>query len=217
MIGLPGCMFGTGTSYLLRPAASFWERYTVDNFSVIKTLLTSNRVYLDTNFTRFYLSHRDKTRCKAFIETVKKIWENRDLIIIEGDKVRLGVGNDLFMKAKSVSRIICPSVNAWSKYDDIFQRSTEIIKAKEQQLKTSPLVLCALGMTATVLAYDLAQTHIQAIDLGHLDIEYSWMLMGAQSKVAVNGKYVNEAKGGNTVAQSTDSGYLSQIIAHIGF
>ena len=138
------------------------------------------------------------------------------MIIIEGDKVRLGVGNDLFVNAKSVSRIICPSVNAWSVYNDILQDGTEIIKQKAQPLADSPLVLCALGMTATVLAYDLALNGIQAIDLGHLDIEYSWMLMGAKSKMAVEGKYVNEASDGKSVGASKDARYLSEIIARIG-
>lgn len=55
------------------------------------------------------------------------------------------------------------------------------------------MIICALGMTATVLAYDLSNIGYQAIDLGHIDIEYEWLRMKATSKLPVPGKYTNEA------------------------
>ena len=57
------------------------------------------------------------------------------------------------------------------------------------------LVLCALGPTATVLVKDLCDAGYQAIDIGHLDIEYEWFLTGAKNKSAIANKYVNEANG----------------------
>lgn len=70
-------------------------------------------------------------------------------------------------------------------------------------------------MTATVLAYDLAKNGYQAIDIGHIDIEYEWMLMGATEKIPVPGKFTNESQGGHDVVQCLDPGYLSQIITRI--
>ena len=55
------------------------------------------------------------------------------------------------------------------------------------------IVLSALGPTATVLAYDLTNSGIQTIDIGHLDVEYVWYKMQAKSKVSIPGKYVNES------------------------
>ena len=37
-------------------------------------------------------------------------------------------------------------------------------------------MLIALGPTATILAYDLAEKGVQALDVGHIDIEYEWFL-----------------------------------------
>ena len=37
---------------------------------------------------------------------MKGIWEGRDIIFIEGEKSRLGVGNDLFDNAQSIHRIL---------------------------------------------------------------------------------------------------------------
>jgi len=39
---------------------------------------------------------------------LKKIWDGKDIIIIESEKSRLGVGNDLFDNTKSIKRILCP-------------------------------------------------------------------------------------------------------------
>jgi hypothetical protein len=55
------------------------------------------------------------------------------------------------------------------------------------------IVLMALGPIATIMAYDLAKLGILAIDIGHLDIEYEWFLMGATTKARVLGKYTYEA------------------------
>ena len=55
----------------------------------------------------------------------------------------------------------------------------------------------ALGPTATILAKDICDLNgdkieYQALDLGHIDIEYEWFLMRAKKRKAVKGKYVNE-------------------------
>jgi hypothetical protein len=70
-------------------------------------------------------------------------------------------------------------------------------------------------MTATVLARDLAHAGFQAIDLGHIDIEYEWMLRNATEKIAIPGKYTNEVVGGNQVEDIKDEKYLSQIVAKV--
>ena len=76
------------------------------------------------------------------------------------------------------------------------------------------LFLIALGPTATVLAYDLFKAGYQAIDIGHVDIEYEWWRMGARCKVKLERKYVNEAPNGNLVADAGEE-YNKQIIAKI--
>ena len=77
------------------------------------------------------------------------------------------------------------------------------------------LFLIALGPTATVLAYDLFKNGYQAIDAGHVDIEYEWYRMKAKRKVKIPSKYVNEAPNGNIVTVDAGKVYDSQIIARI--
>jgi glycosyltransferase family protein len=108
-------------------------------------------------------------------------------LIIEGEKSRLGIGNDLFNNSKSIKRIICPAENAFNVYNKIF--------AEAKKFDKSFLILLALGPTSTVLVYDLYNLGYQAIDIGHIDIEYEWFLRNATKKIQINNKYVNEVYG----------------------
>ena len=123
----------------------------------------------------------------------------------------MGVNNDLFSNAKSIKRIIGPSKNAFNVINEIKYKTEEYARPED-------LILIALGPTATILAYELAKDGFQAIDIGHIDIEYEWYLRNANSKIPIPGKYVNEAsdKGGNKPDDSIiNDEYLSQIICTI--
>lgn len=169
---------------------------------------TKGKEFFDTNFTRFYMSHIDKERSKRNIGLIRKIWEGRDVCIVEGQSTRFGVGNDLLDNAKSVKRVLCPPQNAFDKYDEILQT---VLK----QVPKDALILTALGMTATVLAYDLALRGYQAIDIGHLDVEYEWFLMKATHKTAIKNKAVNEVGIRVVKDELNDSKYANSIIATI--
>lgn len=208
LVCLPACSFSFGTSYLTYKARSFWNEYTVRNIDKLLAITNSNRLYGETNISRLYLSHKDKSKCKLFVNELKLLWKDRDIVFVEGDRTCLGVGNDLFNDAKSIRRIICPNKNAWSVYDTILNTTLKETTNKD-------LIILALGMTATVLAYDLAKSGRQALDLGHIDIEYEWMRMGAKEKVAVPGKFTNEAEGGKISSTSYTDEYLKQVICKI--
>ena len=106
-------------------------------------------------------------------------------------------------------RILAPSTNAFSRCDDI-------LKSVLDNYRQNELVLLALGPTATVLAAELAERGIQALDVGHVDIEYCWFKMGVTKKVAVPGKYTNEVEKGRFVMDElNDDAYHSSIIAKI--
>ena len=81
--------------------------------------------------------------------------------------------------------------------------------------KKSKLILIALGPTATVLAYDLAIEGYQAIDIGHIDIEYEWFLQGVTEKCPVKNKYIGEIDGGTLVLNIEDKRYEDEIISNL--
>ena len=167
------------------------------------------RIYGDANFTRFYMQLRDKSQTKLYVDKLRKIWDDRDVLIVEDINTRLGVGNDLFDNVKSIRRIMGPARNAFDKYDEILTNTLNAIQSKDT------LILASLGATATVLTYDLAKHGYQAIDTGHVDIEYEWMLKGVKKKTIVVGKYVNEVKAGLEYSGAEDKKYINQIIMKI--
>ena len=192
--------------YLTKDAYGFWRGYIgLHCFQLLKMIPSST--YYDSTFTRFYMDHKNKSKCKDIIMMIKKLWDNRDLYIIEGAGTRMGVGNDLLENAKTVRRIIAPSTDAYTCY-------SQIIMSVIRHVPKYSLIICALGMTATVLTYDLAELDYWAVDIGHLDIEYEWYKAGRKEKEIVKNKSVNEL-GVNIDDDIDDINYHSQIICRI--
>lgn len=93
---------------------------------------------------------------------------------------------------------------------------SELEKYKKKSKKLyGELILLALGPAATVLARDFALNNMQALDIGHIDIEYEWFLSGVTEKTIIKGKYVNEASNGRIVCDCDDVEYNNQIISKI--
>lgn len=148
-------------------------------------LFDRNYNYGNSNMTRIYAGMKDKAKSKQYFDKIKTIWENQEVLIIEGELSRLGVGNDLFDKAKKVERIICPNINAFAKYNEIKESAYCHGKGK--------LILVGLGPTATVLCSELCNGGFWAIDVGHIDVEYMWMLLGVKQRTSIKGRFVNES------------------------
>lgn len=192
---------------LKRGAKITWYDFIRDNGEFVLKI-TPHKTFGEASCTRFYIDYTDRNHATAVINQLKQVWAGRDVCIVEGANTKMGSGNDLFNGANSISRIICPATNAYQKYDDILQSvTTNISKDK--------LILLALGMTATVLAYDLSKMGYQALDIGHVDVEYEWYLMHATSKVPIMGKAVNECQTNNPENNRIDTQYESSIIDRI--
>ena len=183
------------------------KKYLVKHFLTWEKRVDISNLYGDTSFNRNYIGLKDKQNAAIMFDKLKKIWQDRDICIVEGNKSFCGKGNDLFDNAKSLVRIVCPAENAFNKYNEIFDEC--------KKLNKDLLFLIALGPTATVLAYDLYELGYQAIDIGHLDIEYEWSKMKADYVVQVKGKYTNEAGGNDEIDETKDEKYEKQIIAKI--
>ena len=188
-------------------ARSFWmENLRTGRASWYK-YMKKNKIYYNTQMTRLYMDYKEKDKSEGWFRELKNIWNEREIVIIEGEKSRLGVGNDLFNNVKSISRILAPSENAFKSYHDILEEAKKVSKDK--------LILIALGPTATVLAFDLHKLGYQAIDIGHADIEYEWFLMKATKKESILCKYTNEANDPLVIESKIDESYSKQIIATI--
>ncbi len=206
--------FGNLEKYKEKAADDIRE-YIVPNRDEIISLLDCNCVYYDAYVSRSYIIYKDKAYADEIFCLFKKIWQNREVLLIEGKTAKIGVGNDLFHGAKRIERMECPTKNAWDVYEDI-------LKTVEEKASRDTLICISLGPTATVLAYDLALVGYQALDIGQLDNEYEWYIRGAEERIPIPGKMVAEVDKGSCAADKTginkkiEVEYRQQIVAEIG-
>lgn len=193
-------------------AKLFWIYSISQYYSKYRRLLNYDYLYGNTFISRPYIDAKDKSNVGVIFNKLKNLWSGKNVLIVEGEYTRLGVGNDLFDDASQVRRITTLSKNAFSVYDQI---KAAIVAAWQP----GDVVIMALGPTATVLAYELSAQGIRCMDVGHIDIEYEWFRSGVKKKSNVKGKYVNEV-GGFQAGEEKESpavlAWRQQILQHVG-
>lgn len=176
---------------LNKESRNYWEPILIKNWPTWKKYLIRKKYY-NAFITRPYFDFTSEfriTNSKIIFNKFKKLWKNKNILIVEGTYSRFGVNDDLLASSKSVRRIIGPAENAFEKVDNIEDKIREYVKKQHVDL-----ILFSLGQTATILVYRLMDLNIQLIDIGHLDIEYNWYLKKASKKNNIEGKWTNEAQ-----------------------
>lgn len=175
-------------------------------------LLDLNRTYYDAYLSRPYISYKNKEDAAEKFNHIRAIWDDSDLLIVEGEHTRFGVGNNLLDNAKSVERILTLDKDCFDVYDALL----------EQVMKRgcNKLILIILGPVATIMAHDLAKENYWAIDIGQLDVEYEWYLRGVTVRCDIPYKTVSEFAQ-NTLADSAldveiMKKYISEIVMKVG-
>ena len=176
---------------------SYWKAFTNGVKFHFFQIIKQDKKFYSAGISRFYFKFKDKSISKRLLSKFRQIWGGRDVLIIEGEISKLGVGNDLFNNTNSIKRIICPEKNSFRVYNKILKTALNF--------EQNNLILISLGPTATVLAYDLSKLGYQALDIGHIDREYElmikkekrWIFKG-EKKPDVSGKemikYKNQIK-----------------------
>jgi len=197
-------------SYLTELAASWWQNNTRKWGWAWKHYFSDGKTYGDTEITRPWIDVQKEEIASLSFTRIKALWNDRNVVMVEGERSRVGVGNDLLSNAASVKRIICPSKSAYSFIDQIEKECLRLPKE-------NTLFLLALGMTATCLSYRLFRDGYQAYDIGHMDVELEWYRMKATKKVPIQGKFVCEAGGNRSFREmELDRLYTESIIAKVG-
>lgn len=198
--------YGDLNLYCDETADGIREYMTEETRKMHMAFLNPNKIYYNAYMFKCYYPYKDRSKTLERVKLIKKIWDNRDILLIEGEHTRTGQGNDLFDNVKSIKRILCPTQNAYSKYQEILDTAKKMIKDE--------MVLCVLGPAGKVLAYDLINSGHQVIDIGQIDMDYEWYLAGAEKKVPNPTKYVSQLPPAE-VEDVSDETYHSQIIACI--
>lgn len=204
LVGIPHGVFDSSKCNLY--AKMHWRIIRANFLSRLVKFMDVNRVYSDASITRPYIDYRDRNYSAKIFDLLKRIWDKRDVVIVEGEKTKLGMGNDLFDNATSIKRIICPA-----------DSKLEAIKSSIRlNVEKDTLILGALGPTASILASQLCDEGYQFVDIGHVDVEYMWYLRHAILRETIEGKYVNES-GVKTCSDvyDNDSTYINSIIDRV--
>lgn len=207
LIGIPYGIFDSKECNLY--AKMHWKIIAQDFLSRLENYIDFDRIYCNASITRPYIDYKRYEFSEKAFNNLKRIWEGRDIVIVEGKKTKLGMGNDLFTNAISLKRIICPATNAYEKIE-------KIKDSIRKNVSKDVMILGALGPSASILAAQLSTEGYQFIDIGHVDIEYMWYLKKAILREPIEGKFVNESGEKNCSSfYDSDKEYIESIIDRI--
>ena len=165
-------------------------------------LLDMEKTYYDAYLSRPYMIYRNKKNAEVRFGNIRRIWTDQDVLVVEGEHTRFGVGNDLLDNTKSVQRILTKDSDCFEIYDSLLQQVREYGRDK--------LVLIILGPVATVMAYDLARENFWAVDIGQLDVEYEWYLRKVTERCNIPYKTVSEISQYAPIETNENENYIKK-------
>lgn len=198
MVTIPG-IFDTLSDHR-KASRQFWKDHLLFCRKTYEKYCNPDRIYYTTFVSRCYYYAKDRSNCGEWFAKIRKIWENKDVVVVEGTRTHNGVGNDLLDTAASVERIICPPRDAYGAIPQILEACEAYDKDR--------LFLLSVGVAAKFLALELFQKGYRVLDIGHMDMEYEWYVRQTPDKCKIE-KHEIESEDANREAGYTQ--YLSQI------
>lgn len=157
-----------------KESRQFWRDHLLFSRKVYERYCNKDRAYYNTSVSRFYYALEDKSKCGEWIEGIRQIWKDKDVVVVEGERTHNGVGNDLLDTARSVERIIGPASDAYRRMDEIIACCRKYPKDR--------LFLVSLGVAAKFFAETMFLEGYRVLDIGNLDMEYEWYLKQTKLK-----------------------------------
>lgn len=175
IVTIPG-IFDTLSDHR-KESRQFWRDHLLFCRKTYEKYCNPHRIYYTTFVSRCYYYAKDRSNCDRWFAKIRKIWENKDVVIVEGTKTHNGVGNDLFDLAASVERIICPPSNAYGALPEILDACMGYGRDR--------MFLLSVGVAAKFLAVELFQKGYRVLDIGNLDMEYEWYVRKEPGKAVL--------------------------------
>ncbi len=137
--------------------------------------------YIDTAITQVYQTYSDYD-FENYYRRMQSLLKDRDITIVCGEGVLDRLEYKSFGECKSVEFVYAPSMNAFSKYNEILESTLKTDKNR--------LVCIVLGPAAKVLVYDLYKKGYQAWDMGHYFKDYdAYMKKRPRTEAEIAGFY----------------------------
>lgn len=203
LVTIPGIFDGLSDHH--KASRQFWRDHLLFCRKTYETYCNPNRVYYTTFVSRCYYFAKDRSPCGGWFAKIRKIWENRDVVIVEGTRTHNGVGNDLLAAANSIERIICPPSDAYSAIPAILEACTAYPKDR--------MFLLSVGVAAKFLAAELFRQGYRVLDIGNLDMEYEWYVRRTPGKCKLEMHEIagEEANRQAALADEAYAAYLEQV------
>lgn len=203
MVTIPG-IFDTLSDHH-KASRQFWKDHALCCRRTYEKYCNPDRIYYNTFVSRCYYFGNDRSKCDRWFAKIRKIWENRDVVIVEGTRTHNGIGNDLLESAASVERIICPPKDAYAALPEIL--------AVCMQYGKDRLFLLSVGVAAKFLVLELFRAGYRVLDIGNMDLEYEWYVRQAPDKMPLaKHDIMGEAANREAAAKDVEyRKYLSQV------
>lgn len=159
------CMIGI-IPFQLNGINEYSTDFWYENIDYVLKLFNKKTLYYNARITRELTIEN--------IINLKMAWENRDVIFISGKGSRFSENHIIFDNVASKHSLFTTAKNAWSDYKDTYQKVLMTAKSI-----SNPIVICAIGPTASILAYDLSIENIQCLDIGHITNIYDKLFLNA--------------------------------------
>lgn len=121
-------------------------------------------------------------------DKIIEIWKDKPIVIITGKNSAFIEDDRLFRKDKIVKIIETKAVDAFSDYDNIINQVVT-----DKNITKDCIIVASLGLTATVLAYDLSKIGYRCIDIGNITNAYKYFMkeMPAADDLRITGDFVD--------------------------
>ncbi|WP_104721365.1 GT-D fold domain-containing glycosyltransferase [Helicobacter mesocricetorum] len=161
-------LIGLGYNYFRMPpdnARSPWFKYTwvMKNYPIIKKYLIPNKEYGATELSQIYAGYKDYD-FKAHYAGLKKLFADKKILLVCGDKVLANVQYNLFEEAQEIATIYGATKHA---YESIGVLKEEILKFPKDWV-----LVFALGPAGKVLGYEMFKLGYRVLDIGHSIKDY---------------------------------------------
>ncbi len=163
-IAIPRVIFST-TDNINPVAKKFWRLNGEKFRKNILKYINLEQQYYSAEVTIAYAMYQNYD-LETYFSKLQQLWQDKDIVIICGKTIFNKIDNNIFSCAKSIQYIYSESINAFEQYDDLLEKALKIDKNK--------VIITILGPAAKILAYDLALSDYQALDLGHIAKSYDW-------------------------------------------
>lgn len=149
---------------LREPVREWMYEFVPQYYFIMEEFLRDSKVYGSTCISQVYANY-EYYDFETHYSLMRKIWDNKDIVLICGDKIFPHIQYNILDNAKSVAYIYGPILHAYTEFDTL--------KATIEQISKDKLLLFALGPCGKVLAYTMLQQGYRVIDIGHAIQDYN--------------------------------------------